>query len=157
MKKFLTGTYYHTVDDKKRIRIPAKIRADMFPEDEKAQKNDGKYMVYFRFGTDGRKCISVYTEEVVNSLLEKISDIKESSGELYWAATMYSASFKLIESDQQGRLVIPQEFVEFGRIDKDIVIIGNRDHAEIWAEKEFKEQNEKKNLDLTTAVHMLGM
>lgn len=155
--KFLTGAYNHTVDGKNRIRIPAKIKADMFAEVKTtgAEEEDGKYSVYFRAGTGG--CISVFTEEEVNSQLEKLSDIKESDDEMYEAARMYASSFKLIESDPQGRLVIPPEFKEFAGIDKEIVICGNIKHVDIWAQDKYQERIKSKNLDLTSVIKKLGL
>lgn len=152
--KFLTGSYNHTVDGKNRIRIPAKIKADMFPESA-GTEDDGKFSVYFRAGTGG--CISVYTEEEVNSQLEKISDVKESDDEMYLAASMYASSFKLIESDPQGRLVIPPEFKEYAGIDKEIVICGNIKHVDIWAQDKYQEHIKTKNLDLTSVIKKLGL
>lgn len=155
--KFFTGTYNHTVDGKNRIRIPAKIKADMFPENKTAgtEDEDGKFSVYFRAGTGG--CISVYTEEEVNSLLEKISDVKESDDEMYLAASVYASSFKLIESDPQGRLVIPTDFKEYAGIDKDIVICGNIKHVDIWAQDRYQEHIKSKNLDITSVIKKLGL
>lgn len=155
--KFLTGAYNHTVDGKNRIRIPAKIKADMFPDDKTAgtEEDGGKFSVYFRAGTGG--CISVYTEEEVNSQLEKLSDIPESDDELYEAATVYASSFKLIESDPQGRLVIPPEFKEYAEIDKEIVICGNIKHVDIWAQDKYQQRIKNKNLDLTSVIKKLGL
>ncbi len=158
--KYLTGSYYHTVDGKNRIRIPSKIKSDMFPEDKSEEcgeekQEGGKFCVYFRAGKG--KCISVYTEETVNELLEKIAYIKESDDEMYWAASVYASSFKLVESDPQGRLVIPNDYKEYAEIDKDIVICGNINHVDIWSQKNYSEHLKTQNLDLTSVIKKLGL
>lgn len=152
--KLLTGSYNHTVDGKNRIRIPAKIKADMFPELANADDDNGKFTVYFRAGTGG--CISVYTEDEVNRQLEKLLDVKESDDAMYQAASVYASSFKLIESDPQGRLVIPPEFKEYAGIDKEIVICGNIKHVDIWSQERHLEYI-KNSLNLTSAIKKLGL
>ena len=38
-----------------------------------------------------------------------------------------------LEADEQGRILLPAELRSYAGLEKDVTIIGNRNHAEIWA------------------------
>lgn len=145
--KYLTGSYNHTVDAKNRIRIPSKIREDMFGPDFK----DEKFSVYFRPGKGG--CVSIYTPEVVDQILDKISSIKECDDENYMAAAFFAGSFRLVESDPQGRLVIPSDMLKAAQIKDDIIISGNINHVDIWAPHIYAQFKR----DLQDVIKQLGL
>ncbi len=139
---FLAGAYNHTVDAKNRIRIPAKLKADMgidcSGEEEGEQK---RFSLVFQPGTDG--CIALYTPEAADKLIESLSQVKQSDFEKYRAVRLFLNNFETVESDPQGRMVIPQRFREIGKIKKDIVICGVVDHIEIWAREIYDEYMDK--------------
>lgn len=44
-----------------------------------------------------------------------------------------------VETDKQGRVLIPQNLREYARIDKDVMIIGVSNRVEIWNEAAWKD------------------
>lgn len=126
---FLTGSYNHTIDAKNRIRIPSKLRGD------KAEY-EGKFTLYFH--TASKRSIAVYTKEELETILEKISDIKESDEDKFFALRRYAMGFIPVESDPQGRFVIPPTLKQYAQIKKDIVICGNIKRIEIWSEENYR-------------------
>lgn len=46
-----------------------------------------------------------------------------------------------LNSDKQGRVLIPQHLREFAMLEKDIVIIGALNRVEIWNKNKWEEQN----------------
>ena len=134
----LSGSYDHTVDAKNRIRIPAKLKADLLGEpvetDDKEQK---RFNVVFHFGVDG--CIEVYSEEEVENIYAQFADVKQSDTEKYKALNLFISTFEPVESDPQGRLVIPTAYKKFAKIEKDVRICGRRNHIEIWSPERYDE------------------
>lgn len=167
--KFLTGSYNHTVDGKNRIRIPSKLKYDMFPElknesdgasvKKSDEKEEGKYTLYFRVGTGG--CISAYTEQAMNDKLAKIGILNESDEAKYLAASVFASLFKPVESDPQGRFVLPPELRVPAGIDekehKDIVICGNFDHIDIWQVQRYNERIGSRSFDINSVTKILGI
>ena len=43
-----------------------------------------------------------------------------------------------VTPDSQGRVLIPAKLVEFAELEKNIVVIGCYDYAEIWAEDKYE-------------------
>ncbi len=75
--------------------------------------------LYFSKGTNG--CI-------------KISDVEKQKG-----LRAFTKSLKLVEMDPQGRLVIPPELINYGKIRKDIKICGAGSRIEIWSKEVYDE------------------
>ncbi len=119
---FLTGEYDHQIDSKNRIRIPAKLKG-----------NEEK--LYFSKGTNG--CIFVFYEAAVKEKLEKLEEIKISDTDKQKGMRAFTKSLKLVEMDNQGRLVIPPELKIYGKITKDIKICGAGSRIEIWSKEVY--------------------
>ena len=51
-----------------------------------------------------------------------------------WAVTgdLFSTACE-VTPDKQGRILLPAELREYAHLTNDVTIIGNRNHAEIWA------------------------
>ena len=81
MVTYFFGTYEHQLDDKNRLRIPAKFRKLLVGED-----GDKSY-VFARGMTDG--CIYVLPEDELQSIMEKLSD--EKMGESSLATMLFTA------------------------------------------------------------------
>ncbi len=121
---FLTGEYDHQIDAKNRIRIPNKLKG-----------NEDK--LYFSKGTNG--CIFVFYEAAIREKLEKLEEIKISDAEKQKGMRAFTKSLKLVEMDNQGRLVIPPELKSYAKINKDIKICGAGSRIEIWSKEVYDE------------------
>ena len=123
MLSYLTGEYDHQIDAKNRIRIPAKLRG-------------GDDKLYFAKGTCG--CIFALYEDEMNEKLEVLKEVKMSDRNKQRGLRQFTNSIKLVEADQQGRFIIPQELVSFAKIVKDIKICGTGDRIEVWAKDRYE-------------------
>ena len=134
------GTYRHQIDEKNRMRIPAKLR----------EKLGDEYII--TRGTEG--CLFVfqtkYFEEVFAPNLEKLpmSDPGVRNAQRFFLGNRYD-----VEEDKQGRFVIPEELLEKAKIVKNVVTKGVGDRIEIWAQ-EVHEQA-LGDLDFNDAVNTL--
>ena len=143
--RVLTGSYNHSIDDKNRIRIPAKLKNDMFAGE--CGGDDKKFSLVFHTGTDG--CIAIYTQEAVDRIFSSFAEVKQSDFEKYKAVRKFLNTFETVESDPQGRMVVPPMFKKHAKIKKDIVICGTVDHVEIWAKEVYNEYFGMDDLDIS--------
>ena len=76
-------------------------------------------------------CLFALPMEEVERLADKLE-----SDELMdsWAISgdLFSTACEVVP-DKQGRILLPAELRAYAGLEKDVTIIGNRNHAEIWA------------------------
>lgn len=124
--KRLYGTNEHQLDDKNRIRIPAKFLSVF----EKEYENQPLYFVIY---TPGR--IAIMPESVLDSkmsMLEQLLPIYE--GEMD-ALSKILGTAEEVNKDGQGRAIIPKALRIEAGIRKDVVTVGMGDYVEIWAKE----------------------
>lgn len=118
----LIGEYQYTLDAKGRIMVPAKIKDDL----------GGQFIL--AKGLDN--CLFMYPIEGWMKLEERIRD--SSMVESRSVARFLFASAVQVETDKQGRFLIPQYLREYAGLDKDVTIIGASVRAEIWSKERWE-------------------
>ena len=136
MDAYFSGTFEHQLDDKNRLRIPAKFRKALVGE-------RGEKSYSFARGMNG--CIYVFPEEVLQETLAELS--KEKMGEASLASLLFFSSVYTAEEDAQGRVVLPSKLKAIAGIQKDIVTVGRGKRLEIWASEKYKEYLHGVNFD----------
>lgn len=127
----LMGEYHHQIDEKSRIRIPAKLKDAL-----------GESPVILK-GTDG--CLFVYSQESMNAMFNsKFANNDFTQADKTRALRLLTSSTIITEEDKQGRILLPQNLIKHAGIVKNIVTIGAFDRVEIWSEERW---NEYANLD----------
>ena len=126
MGALFRGMYEHQLDEKNRIRIPAKFKK-VFESYE-----NGTYS--FVRGVNG--CIYVFPDEVLDETLEELSN--ESMGDTSKAAFMFFSSVFSAEEDAQGRVTLPTKLKDLAGIKKDIVTVGLGKRLEIWSAEKYE-------------------
>ncbi len=113
------GEFQHNLDEKGRLAIPAKFRADL------------KRGAVVTKGLDN--CLFLYTktawEELINSKLSRLSFNK--ANQRAFARVMLSGASE-VEFDAQGRIVLPEYLRHFADLHKQVVIAGLYDRLEVW-------------------------
>ena len=123
----MTGTYEHTIDAKGRLFIPAKLRDEL-----------GETF-YLALGVDA--CLAIYPQKTWDRFTEKFSALPMSQTKK--AMRLLFANTVKCELDGQGRIVIPQKLRTYASLEKNTVIIGVNDRAEIWSAEVWKAQEEE--------------
>lgn len=138
MLGILTGTYYHNLDAKGRMNFPTKLRELL-----------GDTFIVTR-GTD-KRCLTVYSNEGWEKLSRKVSELPESKGAAIkrW---LFSGAAELVP-DKQGRVLIPAELRKFASLEKEAVVIGADDKAEIWSKNNWDEFNSE--FDISEMVSLM--
>ncbi len=114
-----TGEYRHSVDDKGRIAVPAKFRAQLAGGAVVSRWLD--------------QCLAIHTREGWDALSEKVAVLPiTDAGSRVFQRYVFAGAFEA-DLDRQGRVVVPAYMREAVGLDGEAVVVGSRDHAEIWA------------------------
>lgn len=122
----MTGTYEHSIDAKGRLFIPAKLREEL------------GVTFYLAMGVDA--CLAIYPQATWDRFTEKFASLPMSQSKAM--RTLFANAAKC-ELDSQGRIVIPQKLRKYASLEKDVVIIGVNDRAEIWSADAWNAQEEE--------------
>ena len=134
--------YRYSLDAKNRLAIPAKYREILGDTFIITRKLD--------------PCLAIYTHEEWQKYSDKIKALPDSVAmelkEFIFPKTLVA------EPDSQGRVVIPADLKDYAQLDKNAVIIGVGDHAQIWSEKLWEEREQKRDLaSLRELMRQLGL
>jgi MraZ protein len=117
------GTHEHGLDDKGRMVLPAKIRAQL-GETGMVGMADG--------------CLGLWTIDGFDAIAERVAaavEAREADPAVLRKFMAYAAE---VTPDQQGRVVIPQVLREHAGLGSEVVVNGRLDRAEIWAKERWE-------------------
>jgi MraZ protein len=123
----LTGTYPRTLDDKKRLTFPKRIR-DLLGDPE---------TLYVTPGPD--QSLWLYTKEGLEQLSAKLDQVPATDSEARVFRRLYFAQTEAVDMDKTGRVLIPDRLIQFAGLGHEVVMIGVRDHLEIWDAQRWQE------------------
>lgn len=139
----LCGTYKHTIDKKNRMFLPAKIRA-----------NIGEKFIAAK--SLSAKCIALYPEEVWDEFYASLKELPKITGDSI-RRKIFPAMEELTP-DEKGRVLIPSELCKYAELDKEVVVIGVDNHAEIWSDANYAAEIENQDSpDLLAQIAALGL
>jgi MraZ protein len=124
----LWGRYSAKIDDKSRLRLPAKFRRDL-PETE-----DNTYYVT----SDDGQCAQIYPIPVWERVAQKFQEPPRMDPAKMKLQRFTSYYGLLTQMDPQGRILIPQSLKEDAQILGDVIVIGKIDHLEVWNDEVFR-------------------
>jgi MraZ protein len=139
----LTGEFRPTLDQKNRIFVPSKLREELGET--------------FMIARDVReKCLKVYSLE---GWTEYIAPIKQQRRDVAEKVMrMLHSTAAQVTPDAQGRVLIPAKLVEFAELEKNIVVVGCYDYAEIWSESRYDSMVEQEDDEaIRRALEELGL
>ena len=138
----LVGKYHHTVDAKNRIFIPVKLK----------EKLGSAFIITYNVD----KCLSIYSHEEWEAYTARFNALPKTQTRNIIRFIFANAAE--VEPDSQGRVVLSQEFMEFAQIEKNAVIIGVNDHAEIWSEENYNAMyDQEMREDIAAQMIELGL
>lgn len=126
------GNYRMTVDVKGRLVIPARFRGAF----------EGQAVV----SPYENRCLAVWTLDLYEQQLELQESNSHRSAALDQGFRTQNAFTTEIDIDKQGRFLLAQGLREKFNIRDEVVILGNRDHLEIWNVERFGDV--EANLDI---------
>jgi len=124
----LTGSFVRNLDEKLRVAIPKELR-------EAADLSPGG-VVYATLGTDGS--LALYPETSFSEMAERLSAGSPNAPEARDYDRLFFAGSRRLELDGQSRVRIPAELAEHAGLKKDTVLLGVRDHMELWDQQRWE-------------------
>lgn len=121
----LIGEYIHTIDEKNRMSVPAKFRAEL-----------GKKMII----TPGLgSCLFIFTTKEWAKVSKKLSDSENNlsflkADQRSFNRYMFGRAAE-VELDSIGRILIPEFLKEKIGLKDSAAIVGVEDRVEVWNEK----------------------
>ena len=135
------GEYQHGLDNKNRMIVPAKLREGL-----------GNKFVITK-GLDG--CLYAYPMEEWRILEEKLKSLPLTNKDARAFVRFFFSGACEIETDKQGRGLIPQNLKEYAAIEKEIVSIGALTKVEIWSKEKWQTYNES-DMDFDSIAEKMG-
>ena len=131
-KMTFVGEYEHTLDAKNRVFMPARFR-------EQLGEN------FFVTRKMNKNCLAVYTCEKMDQISSQINAFPDSEvSEI--KEFLFSKSVQATP-DSNGRIVLPQQILDYAKIKRDVVIIGAGDHIQIWNADLWRENEKERDID----------
>ena len=135
------GEYNHGLDAKNRMIIPSKLREEL-----------GNKFILTK-GLDG--CLYAYPLNEWKVLEEKLKSLPLTNKDARAFVRFFFSGATEVELDKQGRGLIPQNLLEYAKIEKEIVSIGVLTRVEIWNRDKWKEYNDE-NIDYDSLAEKMS-
>ncbi|MBQ8756860.1 MAG: division/cell wall cluster transcriptional repressor MraZ [Oscillospiraceae bacterium] len=142
----MIGKYPAKLDDKNRLFVPAKLRAELGED------------FYVTLGVNcGHRCLTVYTAADWEVLSQNYNALPISQRAA--ATSLIFMNAAQCSPDKQFRFGLTQFLLEYAGIGRDVMVVGRAGQAEIWDTEEFN-RFEQENLTpekLLASLEAIGL
>jgi MraZ protein len=140
------GEYHRSKDIKGRIIIPSKFREELI----------GGIIIAKGFN---ERCLFLFSKDSWKNLQDRIMSGPVTKKNILVFSRWFFSSATEEVIDQQGRVKVPQNLIDYAGLDKDIVMVGVSDRVEIWSKElwsEYYNNAEKKFMEDSGTFEELG-
>lgn len=140
------GQYEHNLEEKGRLSIPKKFRAELV---------EGGVLTR---GLDG--CLFLFPKERWSEFIAKLSQTPLTKADARGFSRLLTYGATEVELDGQGRILIPEYLRESAALTSAIVIAGALERIEIWNKENFaiyQEKIEKDSENIAERLTDLGI
>lgn len=128
------GTFRHSVDEKKRLAIPARWRA--------AAKGAREFYVL----RGPKNYLVVKSAETIGKMIDRADEIDYGNMKRRDAVRTIAAGAAECPIDSQGRVNLPDSLLRFAEITDEAVLVGSFNEFEIWSPKRWEAEESGQNL-----------
>ena len=114
-----TGEYRHAVDEKGRLAVPARFRPQLAGTCVVARWLDA--------------CLAIFPMPAWEDLSAKVGSLPLTDPNARLLQRQLFAGAFETELDRQGRVLVPGNLRGFAGLEHEALVLGSRDHAEVWA------------------------
>jgi len=127
---FFMGEYDLLVDDKNRLLFPADVRKEFVAD------RDGPGLVILT-GPNGK--LWIYPERYYKAKIAKVRPTPvPDPTHVRYGLVLHSRMGKMVP-DKQGRALLPENAVDRKKLGREVTLVGNHDHLQLWNRKEWQE------------------
>jgi len=138
-----TGEYRHSVDEKGRTAVPSKFRT---------QLEGGAFVSRWI-----DSCLAIFPRQDWDALASRTAALPISdAGARTFSRFLFAGAYE-VDLDRQGRMVVPPSLREWAGLTNEAVIVGSRDHAEIWAPARWEAYRRDMESPDALAQHLTGL
>jgi MraZ protein len=137
----LTGTFERTIDNKLRLAVPKPLKEAFAGSDD----------LFLAPGNEG--CISLYSSEGFDKFARRLAKLSPGRATVRTFLRLFYARAERVVLDKQSRIRIPDRLMTLAELQRDVVVLGVHDHAEIWDKRlweQFLAGHSAQYDDLTT-------
>ena len=116
------GNYEHTIDNKGRMAVPARFRAEL-----------GERMFVTRWLD---KCLALYPAAQFEQLANQVSQLSIADPNARSLRRIFFSDAAEVEPDKQGRINLPARLREFAGLsgeEAQVTVVGMNTYVEIWS------------------------
>jgi MraZ protein len=137
------GHFDYSLDAKNRLTVPPKFRATF---------SSG---IVLAKGLE--PCIALWTPETFESFTDSfLSNLNPVSRERRKLTRFFAGSSFDAELDAAGRVTLNAPLLAHARVEKEVVIVGNLDHLEVWDRKTYEQDQEQLSSEIVEIAESLG-
>ena len=112
------GVHQHTLDPKGRVILPAALRDEL---------TEG---VVLSVGHD--RCVTAYPAAQWREVVAGLRALRSTDQRERAFMRMMTSSAHPQTLDKQGRITVPAHLRSYAHLDRDVTVVGNDDHLELW-------------------------
>ncbi len=117
----LTGCHSCTLDRQSEVTLPAVVR----------KRLEGSHILYVALAPD-QQCLWVYTTADLERLNEKLEQLPGGEERVRRCRRLCFSRMQQVSVEDDGHMVLPGELVQAAGLNHKLVLIGARDHFELW-------------------------
>ena len=124
------GEFEHSIDNKGRLIVPSRLRSpirDYFIE-----------KFFITPGFDEARCLYLFPPEEWQKIEKKFLSLPINKSRNRAVHRLFFSGAFVADCDKQGRILIPKKLLEYGEIEKDVMIVGVSSRLEVWALAKWK-------------------
>ena len=125
-----TGESNHNLDAKHRVVVPKRFQ-EVLERDK-----DGHLSIVLTRGFE--RCLFLFSEDGFQRVLERLQTQPFGGAQLRKMQRLFFSNTHRCQLDASGRLVLPEKLRTFAGIDREVVLVGVADRAEIWGKAEWE-------------------
>lgn len=119
-----SGDSTHTLDPKNRVFVPKRF------QDQLGRDPEGQQVAILTRGFEG--CLFLFSEQGYQKVLERLQTQPFGGEQLRKMQRLFFSNVHPTPLDSSGRVLLPEKLRKYASIERDVVMVGVADRAEIW-------------------------